>query len=218
MLKKQHRSMHKILGFSSAIILTILIVISASFIAANTQAPKGQPANCVGGSLDAPIKLEVFSDFQCSWCKMFYMETITQVLKNYSPEDKICVIYYEFPLQMHAFGHKAARYSIAAQRVGRKQWLAVIDALYTKQDQWALNGNIDTVVKSVVSAEDFEQIKKKLLDPSIDEAISRDIALGQKRGVEGTPSIFLTAMNKEHPKYPYAPYAVWKGYFDRIVK
>jgi protein-disulfide isomerase len=196
----------------------ILFVVLTGLAPAISQSQKNQPANCLGGTLDAPIKLEVFSDFQCSWCKKFYVETITQVLKSYSAEDKVCVIYYEFPLQMHPYGHKAARYSIAAQRIGRKQWLAVFDALYTKQEQWALDGNIDGTIRSVLSAEDFDRIKKNLQDPSIDEAIARDVALGQKRGVEGTPSIFLTTVNKEHPKYPYAPYAVWKGYFDTIVK
>jgi protein-disulfide isomerase len=55
-------------------------------------------------------------------------------------------------------------------------------------------------------------------DPSIDEEIARDIALGQKKGVNGTPSIFLTTLNKEQPKYPYVPYRVLKDYFDSIVK
>ena len=218
MRQKISWSIPKLIGCSSPKILAVLVVILAVFVPTNAQSQKNQPANCIGGTLDAPIKLEVFSDFQCSWCKMFYMETVTQVLKNYSPNDKICVIYYEFPLQMHPYGHKAARYSIATQRVGKKQWLAVIDALYTNQEKWGLDGNIDAVIKGVLSAEDFDQIKKNLLDPLIDEAIARDISIGQKRGVEGTPSIFLTALNKEHPKYPYAPYAVWKGYFDRIVK
>jgi protein-disulfide isomerase len=218
MLQKQKRLMHKMSGIAGLKILMILLPALMVIPPTNSQSQKKQPANCVGGTTDAPIKLEVFSDFQCSWCKKFYEETITQVLKTYSAEDKVCVIYYEFPLQGHAYGHKAARYSIAAQRVGRKQWVAVLDALYTKQEQWALDGNIEGAIKSVLSAEDFDRVKKNLLDPSIDEAIARDVALGEKRGVEGTPSIFLTALNKEHPKYPYAPYAVWKGYFDRIVK
>jgi protein-disulfide isomerase len=218
MPQKPYRSIRRITAIAGFKIPIITLLMLTGLAPAISQSPKNQPANCLGGTLDAPIKLEVFSDFQCSWCKKLYAETITQVLKNYSPEDKICVIYYEFPLQMHAYGRKAARYSIATQRVGRKQWLAVVDALYTKQEQWALDGNLDAVLKGVLSAEDFDRVKKNLLDPSIDEAIDRDTALGQKRGVEGTPSIFLTTLNKEHPKYPYAPYAVWKGYFDRVVR
>jgi protein-disulfide isomerase len=90
----------------------------------------------MGGTPDAPIQMEVFSDFQCGYCRAFYVETITQVLNSYTPSDKICVTYYEFPLDNHTYSRKAARYSLAAQRVGKKQWLAVVDALYTKQEQW----------------------------------------------------------------------------------
>jgi protein-disulfide isomerase len=218
MRQKPDLSGRKLPGIAWLRFLIILFVVLTGLAPANSQSQKNQPANCLGGTLDAPIKLEVFSDFQCSWCKKLYTETVVQILKNYSPEDKICVRYYEFPLQMHAYSQKAARYSVAAQRIGRKQWLALVDALYTKQDLWALDGNIDGIIKGVLSSEDFEKIKKNLQDPSIDEAIDRDVDLGKKRGVEGTPSIFLTTVNKEHPKYPYAPYAVWKGYFDTIVK
>ena len=218
MLEKQLCAIRRVFEDKGLRIAAFFIVTLAVIAGLNAQSQRSQPANCLGGTMDAPIRLEVFSDFQCSWCRMFYLETVTQVLKNYSASDKICVIYYEFPLEMHAYGRKAARYSLAAQRAGRGQWLAVIDALYSKQEQWAADGNIDAVIKGVLSPEDFDQIKKNLQDPSIDESINRDITLGQKRGVDGTPSIFLTTLNKEHPKLPYAPYAVWKDYFDSIVK
>jgi len=116
-----------------AVVLLTIVVLTPG----NAQYLKNQPPNCAGGTLDAPIRMEIFSDFQCTWCRAFYLETVTQVLKSYSPADKVCVIYYEFPLDMHPYGRKAARYSIAAQHVGKKQWLAVVDALYTKQEQWA---------------------------------------------------------------------------------
>lgn len=211
-------STRNLLVLHSLKILAVLFVTLAFLAPANVQSQKNQPLNCAGGTLDAPIRMEIFSDFQCSWCRAFYLETVTQVLKDYSPADKICVIYHEFPLDIHAYGRKAARYSLAAQRVGKKQWLAVMDALYTKQEQWAADGNIDVILKGVVSAEDFDQIKKILQDPLIDEAMARDIALGQQKGVTGTPSIFLTALNKEQPKTPYVPYKVLKDYFDSIVK
>jgi protein-disulfide isomerase len=205
-------------AFRSLKFLALLFVALSILVPANTQSQEKLPMNCVCGTLDAPIRLDVFSDFQCSYCRAFYLETVVQVRKTYAPEDKICVIYHEFPLDMHAYGRRAARYSLAAQRVGRNQWLAVMDALYTKQEQWSLDGNIEAALKSAVSVEDLDRIKKALQDPSIDEAIARDIALGLKKGVTGTPTIFMTALNKERLKAPYLTYRAWQEFFGRFVK
>jgi protein-disulfide isomerase len=198
--------------------MTVLILPLAFQSPLHSQARKTPPLNCLGGTSDAPIQIEVFSDFQCGYCRMFYLETVTQILKNYIPPDKICITYYEFPLEIHAYSRKAARFSLAAQRVGKKQWLAVVDALYTKQEEWGENGNIDAALKGTMSDDDFNMMRKIMQDPAIEEAIKRDMTMGESRGVTGTPAIFMTVLNKKHPKYPYAPYQVWKDFFDTVVK
>jgi protein-disulfide isomerase len=105
------------------------------------------------------------------------METITKVLKNYSAADKVCIIYHEFPLERNSLGRHAARFSLAAQRIGRKQWLAVIDALYTKQSQWTRDGKIDVALIGAVSTEDLIRIRSIAREPYIEQAIERNIAL-----------------------------------------
>jgi protein-disulfide isomerase len=218
MMQSKSRLICKRLAFCSLKLLAFVFVVLSIIIPANTQSRQKLPMNCVCGTLDAPIRLDVFSDFQCGYCRAFYLETVLQVRKDYAPEDKICIIYHEFPIETHAYGRKAARYSLAAQRVGRDQWLAVMDALYTKQDQWALDGNIDAVLIGALSAEDVARIKKNLQDPSIDEAIAKDIALALKKGVTGTPTVFMTALNKEQLRAPYLTYKAWQEFFGRFVK
>jgi len=218
MMPIEPRSIRAGLSFRTCAVLFVFLAALAGWGSLNAQSQKAPPPNCLGGTLDAPIRLEVFSDFQCGWCKAFYTETVTQILKNYSPADKVCVIYYEFPLETHPYGRKAAGYSLAAQHIGKKQWLAVVDALYTKQEKWSADGDIEAAIKGAVSAEDFELLKKNLQDPSIEEAIKRDIALGLKKGVTGTPSVFVTTLNKEQLKVQYLSYEVWKDYFNSIVK
>lgn len=218
MMQSKSRLICKRLAFRSLKLLALLFVVLSIIVPAIAQFQEKLPMNSVCGTLDAPIRLDVFSDFQCGYCRAFYLETVVQVRKIYAPEDKICIIYHEFPIETHAYGRKAARYSLAAQRVGRNQWLAVMDALYTKQEQWALDGNIDAALKGAVSAEDLNQIKKNLQDPSIDTAIAEDIALALKKGVTGTPTVFMTALNKERLKAPYLTYKAWQEFFGRFVK
>src|SRR5262249_7208057 len=106
------------------------------------QALDVDPATCLGGTPEAPIRLEVYSDFQCPACRAFYIDTMRQVLKDYCAPNKVCVVYHEFPLTMHKYSRLAARYSLAAQRVGHNQWAAVVDAMYANQATWSIDGNL----------------------------------------------------------------------------
>jgi protein-disulfide isomerase len=206
--------------FARSILCVLLLTVLAILVPSDAVSQKSQQPNCLGGTLNAPIRMEVFSDFECAACRLFYMETITKVLKNYSAADKVCIIYHEFPLEKHSLGRQAARFSLAAQRIGRKQWLAVIDALYTKQSQWTRDGKIDVALIGSVSTEDLIRIRSIAREPYIEQAIERDVALGNLREVHSTPTIFWTALNRAPEKIDQAvlPYDVWKKNIDRIVK
>src|SRR4051812_38404122 len=65
---------------------------------------------CVRGKASAPVKLEVFSDFQCPSCRAFYLQTMKDVFKDYADTGKVCVVYRSFPLENHAYAADAARY------------------------------------------------------------------------------------------------------------
>lgn len=173
---------------------------------------------CLGGWLDAPVKLEVFSDFECPACKVFFLDTIRYVLQDYANTDKVCVVYHEFPLPMHKYSREAARYSVATERLGRQQWLAVVESLYVNQEIWAKDGSVQAYVARALSPTDFQKVLRIKDDPSVEEIINRDVALGQRREVQSTPTFFVTALNKEQKVVGGLPYPVMKQYFDRVVK
>ena len=173
----------------------------------------------LGGRMDAPIRIEVFSDFQCPSCRALYIDTIRQVLKDYASRNKVCVIYHEFPLvTIHKYAFEASRYSLAAQKLGRQKWTTVVDALYTQQSQWSQSGRIDKVVSSALPFDDFRKVTKILQDSTINQAISRDMALGTQRKVRSTPTMFLNALGREQRVEGPIAYPVLKDFFDHVVK
>jgi protein-disulfide isomerase len=197
---------------------TILMIVSVLLAPSIAVPQRAQPPNCVGGTLSAPIRLEIFSDFQCSACRTFYLEVIPEVVKKYGRSGKVCVLYNEFPLNGHPYSRKASRYSLAAQRIDRKLWLTVMDALYQRQPLWMSDGNIDRALAGVVSARDLIRIKNLAAQPSIDSAVGREIAYAEKNRVHATPTIFLTARNKTQRVEGALPYEVWKDIFDDILE
>jgi protein-disulfide isomerase len=174
----------------------------------------------LGGSPDAPIRMEVFSDFECPGCRYFYTEVVLPVLQNYASKDKVCVIYHEFPLNQHTYALKAARYCEAAHLIGRDKALRVVDALFEHQDQWDKDGNIEKVLEAALSREDFLKLKENLARTEIDRTIDQGILLGKVREVNGTPTMFLQYPGgiQKVERLQDMPYAVLQGFFDRIVK
>jgi protein-disulfide isomerase len=207
----------KVRAMSKILILAAVMAIVAAPAAPVLTAYQGaeQP---MGGTLNAPIRLEVFSDFQCPSCKVFYLDTVRPVLKNYCITDKVCVIYREFPLPMHPLAREAARLSTAARKLGQRQWLAVFDAIYSEQDIWTKSGMIQATVARALSSEDFQKLLVLAQDPSINQAIERDIALGKKRQVDQTPTFFVSALGREQKIVGGLPYATLKDFFDKVVK
>jgi protein-disulfide isomerase len=198
------------------IILIPLIVVIALLPSVSSQEVNTE--QILGGKPDAPVRIEVFSDFQCPACRSLYLETMKQILRDYCPENKVCLIYHEFPLKMHQFARLAARYALAAQRLGRTQWEAVMDTLYTNQSQWSLDGNIDIFIAKALSPDDLQKVRRLINEASINDAVNRDMTLGNQKVVAYTPTIFLYAGGREQKIEKGIDYSLLKEYLDRIVK
>jgi protein-disulfide isomerase len=173
----------------------------------------------LGGSLNSPIKIEIFSDFQCPSCRDLYLGTIKQVLLDYSSKDKVCIIYHEFPLQAHAHARAAARFCEAASYLGGQNLLKVYDALFNDQAQWTQDGNLDAVLVKALPQKEYQKLKDMLQDPAINLAVDKEILLGAKKDIRSTPTMFIYYAGKEQQKVEGAiPYTMMKQFIDSIIK
>jgi len=70
------------LAVDSPKLWSVLFIVSTVLAAADAGPQRSQPPNCVLGTLSSPVRLEVFSDFQCPACRTFYLDVVMQVVKN----------------------------------------------------------------------------------------------------------------------------------------
>ena len=173
---------------------------------------------CVGGKPIAPIKIEVFSDYQCPACREFYLGTMRSVLSDYADAGKVCVVYREFPLNMHQHAREAAKYGAAAMRMGPRYWKEVTDALYLNQDKWASDGNIQAVIATEMTKSDMTRLQKEMNNPAVEATISSDMELGKKLDVNQTPTFFITAKGKTEKVAGVVQYAILRRYLDDKLK
>jgi len=170
------------------------------------------------GRADSPVRIEIFSDFQCPMCRTFYLETVTRLLKEYSAGDKVAIIFRDFPLQQHPAARIATRYALASKSLGREQWMKVIEYLYTCQAEWSYDGKIEPVLSRILDPGEMEILKAKLNDPTIEQSIDHEVALGNERQVDSTPTVFATMGGKEQRLVGGLAFPVFKEFIDRSLK
>lgn len=137
----------------------------------------------IQGSLDAPIVLVEFGDYQCPYCGQFYY-TMKKIQKTMG--DKLAFVFRNFPLSMHPNALPAAIAAEVMHKYG-KFW-PMHDILYENQDHLGNNYLLEYAKKLGVSEEDF---KKDFSDTLFLDKVHADLKSGEESGVDGTPSIFI---------------------------
>jgi protein-disulfide isomerase len=210
--------------------LAILLLLAAAMLpsgatAQNKSAPKSPPAAKAkaetltlpphaAGPKDASIVIEVWSDFECPHCKELYLRTLRRVIEDYCAAGKVYLIHRDFPLPQHAHAREASRWASAAATVGKYE--EVTEALFTNQEIWSVNGNIEATVAPVLGA-DLAKVKQVMTahKDEIEAAIESDLFLGHQAGVGQTPTTKISQKGAMLSLSPgNFPYATLKSYLD----
>jgi protein-disulfide isomerase len=191
-----------------------LLIVTAVFAQTELTGADNSGYRCVAGRTTAPIRIEVFSDFQCPGCRDLYVGTMRSVLDDYAAVGNVCVVYHELPLKLHKHAQEAARYGQAAQQLSQQLWRAVADALYSAQDQWAENGDIESVLARALSKDDLRRLKKEAMKPAVHAAIESDLNLAKNLVIEQTPTLLVTTKSRQERTAGIVDYSVMKRFLD----
>ena len=199
------------------------------------------------GNKNAPITMEVFSDYQCPSCRTFFEQTLRPLLgpspDGYVADGKVFLVHRDFPLPMHPYSHQAARWANAAGKIGRFQ--DVDAALFDNQSAWGADGNMEKFVAAALSPADFKRVQKLMagceaptstagtlkpaslkvgLDPqttqgcALDAYIASDQELGKSVPVQATPTFVIFYKGQKYPASSgFVTYPILKQFFDSLL-
>jgi len=198
---------------------SLLLLISAGGLAAQNTANAANLAPdrtaCLGDR-EAPVIIEVFSDFQCPSCQQFFFGVAQPLLREYVSAGMVCLIYREMPLErIHAHARQAALYSVAAGRIGR--WMQVTTILYGTQNEWSKDGSIEAVLARELPEDVMSQLRRQMKDAKLGAPIDRDLARARQLGVNSTPTWFLTANGKTERQSGVPQYVILRRYLDHLL-
>jgi protein-disulfide isomerase len=138
------------------------------------------------GPDDALITIVEFGDFDCPFCKE-RAPTLVQLREKY--RDDLRVIWMNYPLPGHRNARPAATAALEAQaQKGHEGFWRMHDKLFENQ------GSLDRQTLERLGQElglDMRKLRHALDSDKYAEAINRDMALGTKLAIPGTPSYYM---------------------------
>ena len=149
------------------------------------------------GSVDAPVTVVVFSDFQCPYCKR--LEGLLKEETMLKPGGGARLVFRHMPLEQHDWAMKAAEAGACAgfQSVGA--FWAMHDALFAGQEGLTA-ANVDGRVREMAAGipgldvATFGMCMERQMSLG---AVIRDRELGRRLGVTGTPAVFVNGREVE---------------------
>lgn len=141
------------------------------------------------GGRNGQMAVVEFSDFECPYCASFARTTVAPLKQQLVDTDTVRYLFRHFPLDsIHPLALAAATAAECARRDG-KFW-ELHDLLF--QAQRLSNDGIAKHTESIgLSGSAFSNC---LSSQETRDVISRDVADGRRVGVQGTPTLFIGAI------------------------
>ena len=138
------------------------------------------------GSPNAPLTMVEFTDYQCFFCRKFYLDSFGELKKNYIDTGKLRYVVRDFPLSFHGNAMKAAQAAHCAGAQG--QYWPMRNALISNQSnlsQDALWGYAQGLKL------DMARFRTCLASDNYVAEIQRSMEDASSIDISGTPSFVL---------------------------
>jgi protein-disulfide isomerase len=177
------------------------------------------PTEHIRGNPNAPIKIVVYSDFECPYCRVYH-ETILRIFAEYGASGKVAWIHRQYPIDsLHA---NARRIAVASECVGEvagnDAFWQFTDAIFaTTKSNNTMN---ESAVKAVVATLGIDTAKWNtcMLSGKYDQKIADDVQNGVDSGGQGTPWSVIVSDNGKFPVPGALPYENVKSIVESTLK
>jgi protein-disulfide isomerase len=190
------------------------LVLAAATLFATDQAER------TVGSPNAPVTLEVWSDFQCPHCALLHFGAIKEAMGDCVASGKVRIVFRDYILPQMPYSRKAAQYADAAARIGRYE--RVCDTLFRTQLEWGRTGDVEGTLAKELTPPEMAKVRKILADPKsfaeINAEIEADMVLARKIPLESTPTMILSGRGKKYPLSGDVRYDLLGRLIDTILK
>jgi protein-disulfide isomerase len=172
------------------------------------------------GDPGAKLGIVEFSDYQCPYCRRFYLQTFPQLQKSYIDAGKVALLVKDFPLDFHPQAMNAALAMNCFGSQDAKKFWDIQQELFAHQDRLGEDFYKELVKKYALDQQKFESC---VGDAKQKKAVEDDLQYGQSLGVEGTPTFFIGRIEGGQlvdalPLVGAQPYPMFSQVLDSLIK
>ena len=191
---KQSERRHKSVPRSIILVLGALLALSSHSLAiAGSKALSVEETLAVLGkgpalgSMSAPVSIVEFSDFQCSFCRKFWADTLPKLKASYVKHGQVRIIYRHFAV-LGKFSEQAAMAADCAGEQG-KFW-EYHDQLFANQGALSfMPSKLEQYARALeLKSANF---KRCLSTGKYRNKVEGETAIAASLGVRGTPTFFV---------------------------
>ncbi|MEF2553123.1 DsbA family protein [Aurantimonas sp. A2-1-M11] len=151
---------------------------------------EGPLPDIVIGDADAPITIVEYASMTCSHCADFHENSYPQIKKDFLETGQAKLILREFPFDPRSL----AAFMLARCTGDDAKRTAMVDVLFSQQDDWARAENASTALLKIAKLAGMSQdeFTSCLNDKALQEKIVETQQKGQNEfGVNATPTFFI---------------------------
>jgi protein-disulfide isomerase len=202
----------RVLPLIVAVVVAAVVVIGAIVLSSSGEdgAPSGSSAPVAGGvkeadlsremldgipqdgavlgDPDAPAVMVEVADLQCPFCAEAGRQALPRIIEDYVRPGRVKL---EF-VNLAFLGEDSTRLARAAQAAGLQDRLwDVVDLVYRNQGQENSGYATETYIRQVLEAVpglDVERALREREDPRVEQALARDQAYADRKGIQSTPT------------------------------
>lgn len=178
--KKQTRTFLIVGGVIIALVLVFVLSKLLTAFTPRSEFSLGDP--------NAPVKVNVFSDFRCSHCAEFAENQEDQFIKDYVDTGKVYYTFINHPFLAADSMDAAVAASCAAQQGKFKEYSRELFSRYTEPNAFTA-ANLGAYAQTL--GLDMEKFNACSADSATRSYINKGMLFGGKQGVTGTPSFLV---------------------------
>lgn len=147
----------------------------------------GPLGDMIEGSETAPVTIVEYASMTCPHCRNFAANTYPELKKRYIDTGKVRFIFREF-----ALNDVDLLAIVIARCAPKEKYFPLIETLFEKQDQWAVNNPVQPLL-GIARQAGFtdESFKACAANQQVIEGIKAQREAGAKFGVNSTPTFFI---------------------------
>jgi protein-disulfide isomerase len=161
---------------------------SDSGIALTTTFPKPMVDGNTMGDPNAPVLIEEFSDFQCAYCRQFFLETEKILIDQYVKTGKVYFIYRTLGSWLGPGSQYAAEAAYCAG--DQDMFWEYHDALFTNQGRMEFSP-VNLIQLADNLGLDLNEFGSCVENYKYRDQVKKDLTDGVTAGVRGTPSFLI---------------------------